>query len=452
VEVEHVMNSKQNNVFEALETRTLMSGTVALTIHEVPVDGGVELQITGSAKNDNITVTKTSAGLVIKNNNNWSRTRSGHYCDIKIDGAAGDDKITVDAKVFTSNVIYGGDGNDTISAGSGNDSIYAGAGNDLVYGNRGEDTIVTVGGGNYDLVYGGKGMDSVWRDSAGKERFLDMCAEEVAGGADHRIASFTNGSQRVSKELVGQRLSDPTTAGYAYHTFSDRPLFSTSGPNADDVKQGQTGDCYFLATLASVADTDTNVIKQSVVDLGDGTYAVQFAKYDGSKTFIRVDNDLATFSWNANQPAYASFGANGSMWVAVVEKAFTYFRNGAGTYDSISAGWMSEALTALGKPTSSTWTESNANELMGKIEEELNAGKSVTAACFTNPAGCNMVTSHAYTVDHVVTNNDGSKSVVVRNPWGIDGYSCNDGHNDGYVTLTAAQAFQALTYLTSANV
>ena len=30
------------------------------------------------------------------------------------------------------------------------------------------------------------------------------------------------------------------------------------------------------------------------------------------------------------------------------------------------------------------------------------------------------MTSHAYTVDHVVTNEDGSKSVVVRNPWGDD--------------------------------
>jgi hypothetical protein len=447
-----VMKSQQNNVsFENLESRTMMSGTVALTIHEVAVDGGVELQITGSAKNDHITVTKTTAGLVIKNNNNWSRTRTGNYRDIRIDGAAGDDKITVDAKVFTSNVIYGGEGNDTISAGSGNDSIYGGAGNDLVYGNRGEDTIVTVGGGNYDLVYGGKGMDSVWRDSAGKERFLDMCAEEVTGGADHRIATFTNGSKKVSKELSGQRLADPTSS-YSYNTFSDRALFSSSGPSADDVKQGQTGDCYFLATLASVAETDKNVIKQSVVDLGDGTYAVQFAKYDGTKTFVRVDNDLATFSWNANQPAYASLGQGGSMWVAVIEKAFTYFRSGAGTYDSISAGWMSEAFTALGTASSNTWTESTANELVGKIAQELNAGKSVTAACFTNPAGCNMVTSHAYTVDHIVTNGDGTKSVVVRNPWGIDGYSCNDGHNDGYVTLTAAQAFAALTYLTSAKV
>ncbi len=446
------MYSNKNQVaFESLEGRQMMSAAVALTIHEVVSSAGLELQITGSAKNDNILVTKTTQGLVISNNGNWSRVRSGQYSDIRIDGGAGNDKITVNANVFVSNLIYGGDGNDTISAGSGNDSIYGGAGNDLVYGNRGEDTIVTVGGGNADLVYGGKGMDSVWRDSSGSERFLDQCAEEVAAGADHRIASFTDGSKTVSKELSGQRLFDPTSS-YSYNTFSNRPLFSSTGPSADDIKQGQTGDCYFLATLASIADHDQNVIKQSVVDLGDGTYAVQFTKVDGSKTFVRVDNDLATFSWNQNQPAYASLGADNSMWVAVIEKAFTYFRSGTGSYASIDGGYMSEAFNAMGTLTSNTWDASSADDLISQISSQLAAGESVTAACFTNPVGCNMVTSHAYTVDHIVTNGDGSKSVVVRNPWGIDGYSCNDGHNDGYVTLTAAQAFGALTYLTSAKV
>jgi hypothetical protein len=113
---------------------------------------------------------------------------------------------------------------------------------------------------------------------------------------------------------------------------------------------------------------------------------------------------------------------------------------------------MSEAFNAMGTLTSNTWDASSADDLISQISSQLAAGESVTAACFTNPAGCNMVTSHAYTVDHIVTNGDGTMSVVVRNPWGIDGYSCNDGHNDGYVTLTAAQAFGALTYLTSAKV
>ncbi len=443
--------------FENLETRQMMSTTpavVPLTIKEAAVNGGVELQITGSTKNDNITVTRTTDGLVVTNNTNWtSATYTGTYRDIFVNGAAGNDKIAIDSSVTDNTRLYGSTGNDTINGGSGNDSIYGGAGNDVIFGNDGDDTIVSVGGGTGDQLNGGAGFDSFWRDSNSTEKLNDISADETAAGCDHRIASFIDGRTTVSKELQGQRLADPTKASsYVYTKFADHPLFNAGGPSADDVKQGQTGDCYFLATLASVAEHDQNLIEQSVVDLGDGTYAVQFSKSSGTKTFVRVDNDLATYSWNRSLPAYANLGNGGSMWVAIMEKAFTYFRKGSGTYSSISSGLMSEVYTDLGKPASSTWTSANSDDLIAKIEDLLSQNQSVTAACFNSPTGSNMVTSHAYTVDHVVDNGDGTKSVVVRNPWGVDGYSCNDGSNDGYVTLTAAQAFAALTYLTSAAV
>jgi hypothetical protein len=41
--------------------------------------------------------------------------------------------------------------------------------------------------------------------------------------------------------------------------------------------------------------------------------------------------------------------------------------------------------------------------------------------------------------------------VVLRNPWGIDGAG-NDGVNDGYVRLTALQAFTSFWGVISANV
>jgi hypothetical protein len=454
--MESNVNTAKNTVaFENLETRTMMAATpvVALTISELTVNGGTELKIVGSTKNDNITITRNETGLVVSNNGNWTRTYTGTYRDLLVNANAGNDKITVDSSVTDKTLLYGYTGNDTISGGAGSDRIYDGAGNDVVYGNDGDDIIVSVGGGTADKLTGGNGFDSFWRDSASTEKLMDLSADEAAGGNDHRIASFVDGKVTVSKELSGQRLADPTKAsGFVYSKFADRPLFSSNGPTADDVKQGQTGDCYFLATLASIASHNQNVIEQSVVDLGDGTYGVQFAKSNGTKTFVRVDNDLATYTWNKSLPAYANLGNEGSMWVAIIEKAFTYFRKGSGTYASISSGLMSEAFTAMGKPASSTWTALNSDDLISKIENLLSQNQSVTAACFTSPAGSNMVTSHAYTVDHVVTNEDGTKSVVVRNPWGVDNSTSNDGANDGYVTLTAAQAFAALTYLTSAAV
>jgi len=63
-----------------------------------------------------------------------------------------------------------------------------------------------------------------------------------------------------------QRLEagDPAVSGgtFAYKAFSNRPLFADGGPSIDDIRQGYVGDCYFLATLAAIAKTNANVIRQ----------------------------------------------------------------------------------------------------------------------------------------------------------------------------------------------
>src|SRR5205085_4339148 len=100
------------------------------------------------------------------------------------------------------------------------------------------------------------------------------------------------------------------------------PLFASDGPKEDDIRQGKVGDCYFLSVLSSVAKIDPWRVRQSVLDLGDGTYAVQFNR-DGRKVFIRVDADLPT--WADGSLAYAHLGSQGSLWVAILEKAFVSF-------------------------------------------------------------------------------------------------------------------------------
>jgi hypothetical protein len=89
----------------------------------------------------------------------------------------------------------------------------------------------------------------------------------------------------------------------------------------------------------------------------------------------------------------------------------------------------------------------DAATFVQKIKDLVDAGESVTAACYQT-GGANMVTSHAYTVVSV----DENGNVTVRNPWGMDGYSSTDGADDGYVTLTPAQAFIALGFVQAANV
>ncbi len=56
-------------------------------------------------------------------------------------------------------------------------------------------------------------------------------------------------------------------------------------------------------------------------------------------------------------------------------------------------------------------------------------------------------------MDAVVTNSSGVPTHLrLRNPWGVDGNSVTDGANDGYVTVTAQQAYDSFLGFTSAAV
>src|SRR6201999_2711241 len=107
------------------------------------------------------------------------------------------------------------------------------------------------------------------------------------------------------------------------------------------------------------------------------------------------------------------------------------------SYASISSGIMSEVYADFGVSTAASISASgasDANSYALQIKALLDAGDSVTAAVYNVPAGANLIGSHAYTVDAVIANGDGTYSVRVRNPWGVDGNTSTDGTNDGYVT------------------
>lgn len=445
------MNNRKNNnavTIEALEGRTLFAAA-PLGIAEVAVDGGTQLQITGTNKADNIAITQTASGLKVAAVG-FEQTLTGIYKSIKVNAGAGNDRVTVDNSVVTNVVLYGGAGNDTLTGGAGNDKIYGEAGNDQLFGGEGDDVIVSIGGGK-DVLTGNGGRDSFWTDKS--ESIKDASADEKAN-TTHRVSSFgsigvASGKKvkvtKVSMELNGQDLIDPVLAKgtTGVQNFKNNALFSDNGPVADDVEQGYLGDCYYLATLGAVAEVEPSKIRESVVELGDGTYAVQFTK-NGKELFVRVDADLAV---NGSALAYADLGAGNSLWVAIMEKAFAYVRTGVASYAAIEAGWMSEAASVLGVTSNSIYSTSSATNLMGTLAAELNAGKAVTFATVGTISGSTLVGSHAYQVVSVT-----ATTLTLRNPWAIDGYTCKDGSNDGYITVTATQAYANFCGATFANV
>jgi hypothetical protein len=423
--------TKTNNrtaTIEALEGRTLMAATLMTAIE------GTQVRVTGTATNDEINVSLSDSTLTVTAAGFSKTFAADGVKSIKVMGGAGNDLINVDASVTIDTFLFGGLGNDTINGGAG------------------DDVIVTIGGGTRDSMSGGAGRDNFWTDRA--ETIKDLTTDEQAGGTVHRVSSFGTTTAKVgnktkvtkvSMELTGGNFADPKLAAGAtgYRNFAGNPLFADNGPTSDDVAQGYLGDCYFLATLSSIASVDPTVIRERIVDLGDGTYAVQLKK-NGAETFVRVDADLAV---NRSSLAYADLGAQNSTWVALMEKAFAMVRTTAQSYAGIEAGWMSEACSYMGVTSASIYTAASASNLLNTLAGQLAAGKAVTYATTTLDDDAILVGNHAYEVVAAT-----GTSVTLRNPWAIDGYTTRDGLNDGYVTITATEAYAYFGGATFANV
>jgi hypothetical protein len=257
----------------------------------------------------------------------------------------------------------------------------------------------------------------------------------------------------------GMSLADPVTkdADHTYANFSDRPLFAPGGPAKDDLVQGgPIADCYWMSTLAAVAKVSPDRIRQLVVDLGDGTYAVHFRGNAGEDQFVRVDADLPTDG--AGSLVYAREGAADSIWAPVVEKAWTFFRDNKGTYASVEywgtylhMPYKSLDVTVNKELTvASFWngsTPSSALALLNTIKAELASGLGVIISgphpldTSTQMIGANFHSgAHAYMVESV--NNNGT--ITIRNPYATQG-----PNGDGYTTIGSELAFYACYNFTS---
>ena len=321
--------------------------------------------------------------------------------------------------------LYGNSGDDGIFGDAGDDHLYGGTGADQIYGGDGQDTLVGLDGAATDIIYGQDDFDSFWTDQS--DTISDASDSENSTNV-HRIRSFANGADRT---LDGDHIADPTD-GHNYKNFAYRPLFASDGPTENDIDQGALGDCWLLASMGAAALTSQNAVYQTVVDLGDGTYAVRL----GGDHYYRVDADLPTQSATSWALSYAGLGIEDSLWAAIVEKAYTHYRTGANTYASIENGSGPEGLAGINATgTDSTYFSEYANgqAILNDVATRLDNGRALTCAFLDVGGGAPVIASHEYTVVGVNRDAVGNvTSVRLRNPHGPSG-------DDAAVTVTGAQ-------------
>lgn len=217
--------------------------------------------------------------------------------------------------------------------------------------------------------------------------------------------------------------------------------------DATDVNQGGLGDCYLLAALMTLANTNPGLLDNAISEKkDDGTYDVTLYKRKGflgsgdlEKQTVNVTSSFVVHK-GTSTPAYAKGGDfdmeetfEREIWVQLIEKAYAKMNGG---YKKIDGGFEAVALEALtGEEYGSTGLgngflgigKTSDADMKTNIKKAVDDKEPITAstksqkaidkadkkAGVTFAADNDIVGRHAYAVMEA----DDSK-IKVRNPWG----------------------------------
>jgi len=229
--------------------------------------------------------------------------------------------------------------------------------------------------------------------------------------------------------------------------YSNKDLYGKSGhPVASDIKQGQLGDCYLLASMGSLAFQQPALIESAIrydaeresfrVSLYEAQRNLLGFKKEPKKVDVEVtqaDLDI-DFTRTRNFPA-PSPDSRPAVWPAVIETAYAKHAVRPGEilkdgFDRIdNGGWPKDALFALsGAPADQLSGTRLKNQKLSDVYEDLkhDLDERRPVVLSTNPVNLTredgLLSSdkgagHAYMVEGIRKVDDQVK-ITLRNPWG----------------------------------
>jgi hypothetical protein len=220
-------------------------------------------------------------------------------------------------------------------------------------------------------------------------------------------------------------MADHPNANGELYTAAAGSLFGPNGPSYRDVQQGTNDDCWLMATLAEVAAREPSKISSMFTYVGTNNYqgatvsvyTVRLFDSSGRARYMTVDTALPVGTFTDQL-------ANGTYWVALVEKAYVE-ANGMGFVTTNDVG--NDSYSALGADNGGkvNWalqailghTGSDATTNPSDAESAWQAGQLVLLCTTTPTDAYSIVANHVYAM---VGYNGGDLPFEVYNPWGTD--------------------------------
>ncbi|XP_053568518.1 calpain-8-like isoform X2 [Bombina bombina] len=202
------------------------------------------------------------------------------------------------------------------------------------------------------------------------------------------------------------------------------PQFIVDGAKCVDVCQGSVGDCWFLASIASLTMNEEFL---SLVVPGNQSFQTDYAGIFHFKLWqygewldVVVDDRLPTKN---QQLMFVKSGTANEFWSSLLEKAYAKLN---GSYESLIGGLPFEALQDFTGGISEIYCLNEApGDLFQIIQKALKMKSLVTCSSISadeeERTKQNVIKGHAYSLVGAVevSFNDGKEKLIrVRNPWG----------------------------------
>jgi Ca2+-binding RTX toxin-like protein len=172
----------------ALMKNTVQFSDVTITVSDGVLMSSINIRvIVGTNKTETISIGTTTVGTdMIFGGNGDDTVNSGGGNDLICGGNGG-------------GIVNGGVGDDTIDGGNGNDTLRGGDGNDLILGGGGNDIL--EGGNDNDTIDGGAGVDTIRGESGNDTLTGGSGADSFNGGPGNDTVTDFNVGQGDTKDI-----------------------------------------------------------------------------------------------------------------------------------------------------------------------------------------------------------------------------------------------------------